>query len=100
MIMHYKDFENLLELDRLQKELEKSLKEPTKNELALNVAVSSIYFNSNSEEALWKIIRILGGQEAEDLLKGGNESVAFDIYCRPYLDAIYSGSDATDHEEI
>lgn len=51
---------------------------------ALSKAVSAIYFNDDSDygTALWGVIEALGGQEAIDLLQGGNESVAYDLYCR------------------
>ena len=50
---------------------------------ALSEAVEKLYFSDNSDyaTALWKIVELLGGQEAVDLLES-NESVAYNKYCK------------------
>lgn len=54
----------------------------TNEQKALSEAVAVIYFSDNSDyaSALWKIVELLGGKEAADLLHE-NEAAAFEKYC-------------------
>jgi len=56
--------------------------EKTNIERALDKAIATLYFNDRNDygSALWKIIELLGGKEAVELLEDDPES-AYKIFC-------------------
>jgi hypothetical protein len=71
------------DLEEFRKDLRE---ERNKTKLALKEAVTALYLDDNSDygTALWKIVELLGGEEACDLLEN-NEEEAYKIYVKDIM---------------
>lgn len=85
-------FQESRDLGKVANDLERRVKECESNEAskrALSEAVAAIYFADDSDylQALWNVVKLLGGNEAADLLEQ-DESAAYKKYQYPPMEEL------------